>query len=218
MESNNYMEQTQHVLKTGTTTIGLVCEDGIVLAADKRVTAGHSVMAEVKKVIPVGERFAVTIAGTASDAVMLARHLKSELKLKELRSGNEVTVREAANLLAQFVYSNIRQPSVIQGITHFLFSGYDKDSVELYDVFPDGSITKVNDYYCSGSGSVYAYGVIDSTYQEGLSIEQGSELAKKAIKSAIKRDTASGNGYLIYSITKDGVQQLSDVTFESPME
>ena len=212
------MEQNQHVLKTGTTTIGLVCEDGIVIAADKRATVGHTVAAALRKVIPIGDRFVVTIAGTASDAVMLSRHLKSELKLKELRSGNEVTVREAANLLAQFVYNNIRQPSVIQGITHFLFAGYDKDSVQLYDVFPDGSITLVDDYYCSGSGSVYAYGVIDAGYEEGLSLEAGAKLAKDAIRSAVKRDTASGNGYLLYQVTADGVEELEDVTFKSPME
>lgn len=209
------MEQTQNVLKTGTTTIGILCDQGIVIAADKRATAGHTIVDEVRKIIPVGDRFVVTIAGTASDAVMLARHLKSELKLKELRSGNQVTVREAANLLAQFVYSNIRQPSVIQGITHFLFAGYDKDGVELYDVFPDGSINPVSDYYCSGSGSVYAYGLIDGQYEEGMSLSDGVSLAKQAIRSAMKRDTASGNGYLIYTVKQDGLEEVEDVTFDS---
>ncbi len=212
------MEQTQHILKTGTTTAGIVCTDGIVLVADKRATVGHTVAAEIKKIIPIGKRFAVTIAGTASDAVMLSRHIKSEIKLKELRSGNEVTVKEAANLLAQYVYGNIRQPSMIQGITHFILAGYDKTGAYLYDIFPDGSITLIQDYYCSGSGSVYAYGYVDAAYKSSLTVEEGITLAKGAIKAAIKRDTASGNGYAITTITPQGIQEVEDVTFQSPMQ
>lgn len=208
----------EQVLKTGTTTIGLVCKDGIILAADKRITAGHSIVGGIKKVLPVGKRFAITIAGTASDALMLTRHLRAEIRLKELRSQNEVTVREAANLLAQFVFSNVRRMSVIPGITHFLFAGHDKDGVALYDVFPDGTSTLIENYFCSGSGSVYAYGLIDGSYDKEMSVEEGAKLAKKAIRSAMIRDSASGNGYDIIAITKDGVKEIESVEFSSQIE
>lgn len=208
----------QEVLKTGTTTIGLVCKDGIILAADKRITAGHSIMGGIKKVLPVGKRFAITIAGTASDALMLTRYLRAEIRLKELRSQNQVTVREAANLLAQFVFSNVRRMSVIPGITHFLFAGHDKDGVSLYDVFPDGTSTKIENYFCSGSGSVYAYGLIDGSYTEQMTLEEGAALAKKAIRSAIIRDSASGNGYDIVAISKDGVKEVESVEFSPQID
>ncbi len=210
------MENT--ILKTGTTTMGLVCKDGIVLAADKRATSGGSVVGSFTKVLPIGDRFAITIAGTVSDAIMLSRYLRSEIKLKELRSGNEVTAREAANLLAQFVYSNIRQMSAIPGITHFLLGGADQEGVHLFDIYPDGSINEVNDYYCSGSGSVYAFGLIDAQYKKDMTVEAAADLAKNAIRSAITRDTASGNGYDIVAVTPKGVKEVETVIFPSPID
>jgi proteasome beta subunit len=212
------MNQEQ-VLKTGTTTLGIVAKDGIVMAADKRATVGNQIIvSKIDKVIRVGERFVVTIAGTASEAVMLSRHISAELKLKELRSGNEVTVKEAANLLAQFVYNNIRQPSVIQGVTHFLFAGYDKTGTHLYDVFPDGSITEIDTYFSSGSGSVFAYGVLDSKYQKSMNVQEAAEIAKDAIRAAVKRDSASGNGYDIVKVTPEGVEDVANVMFTTTEE
>ncbi len=207
------------VLKTGTTTIGLVCNDGVVLAADKRITAGGGmIVGDATKIIPINDRFAITIAGTASDAFMLARYLRAEIRLKELRSQLKVTVREAANLLAQFVYSNVRRPSIIPGITHFLLAGADNTGVHLYDIFPDGSVNEIKDYYCSGSGSVYAYGLIDSEYNNDMSVEQGIGLAKQAISSAITRDTASGNGYDIVVVSSQGVKEVESVKFDNPLK
>lgn len=209
----------ENVLKTGTTTIGLVCKDGIVLAADKRITVGGgTIVGSAQKLVAVNDRFAITIAGTASDAFMLSRYLKSQLKLKELRSNAQVSVREAANLLAQYVYSNVRTPSTIPGITHFLIAGTDKTGQHLYDIYPDGSIQKVDDYFCSGSGQVYAYGLIDGAYKKGLTIAEAKKLAKKAIRSAIKRDTASGNGYDIAAITEEGLGEIETVVFDDPIE
>lgn len=206
------------ILKTGTTTIGLVCRDGIVLTADKRATSGGSIVGSFTKVLPVGNRFALTIAGTVSDAIMLSRHIKAEIKLKELRSNNEVTVREAANLLAQFVFSNIRQYTSIPGVTHFLFAGVDDTGLHLFDIYPDGSISEVPEYFCSGSGSVYAFGLIDSEYKKEMSVEQGIKLAKRAIRSAVKRDSASGNGYDIMAVTEDGVKEIESLVFPSPID
>ena len=209
----------EQVLKTGTTTLGIVAKDGIVMAADKRATVGNQIIvSKLKKVIKIGNRFVITIAGTASDAVMLGRQITAELKLKELRSGNEVTVKEAANLLAQFVYANIRQPSMIQGITHFLLAGYDKTGAYLYDVFPDGSITEIDTYFSSGSGSVFAYGVLDAKYEESMNIEEATEIAKDAIRAAVKRDSASGNGYDIVAVRKDGIADVASVMFNTTEE
>jgi proteasome beta subunit len=208
----------ENILKTGTTTIGLVCKDGIVLAADKRATSGGSIVGSFTKVVPIGSRFALTMAGTVSDAIMLSRYLKAELKLKELRSSNEVTTREAANLLAQFVFANIRQMSMIPGVTHFLLAGKDQQGVRLFDIYPDGSINEVDEYFCSGSGSVFAFGLIDAEYEKNMSVEKGVLLAKKAIRSAITRDTASGNGYDIVAVTPEGVNEVETKVFASPIE
>src|SRR3989344_5823780 len=96
-------------LKTGTTTIGIVCKDGLILAADKRATSGYLISwKKFDKIINITDNIAVTVAGTVSDVQLLVKYLKAELRLKDIRTGRETTVKEAASLLANFVYNNIR--------------------------------------------------------------------------------------------------------------
>src|SRR3989338_8639125 len=127
-------------IKTGTTTIGLVCKDGIVLAADKRATSGYLISwKKFDKIIQITDKIAVTVAGTVSDVQLLVKYLKAELRLKDLRTGRETTVKEAASLLSNFVYNNIRKYSLIPGISHFIVGGSDSSGLHLYDLSPDGS-------------------------------------------------------------------------------
>jgi len=200
------MDET--VLKTGTTTVGLVCKDCVILAADKRATAGNLIVdKKVSKVVKINEYLAVTTAGTVSEIQLLIKYLRAELKLKEIRTNSKPTVKEAANLMAGMVYGSIRTFSTIPGIAHFLVGGIDTD-VHLYDIFPDGSINKISDFVCSGSGSVFAYGVLEASYKPGLSEDQGVSLAVKAINAALQRDTASGQGVDVFVIDKKGVRQV----------
>ena len=206
-------------LKTGTTTIGIVCKDGLVLAADKRATSGYLISyKKFDKIININQSIAVTVAGTVSDVQLLTKYLKAELKLKDLRTGRETTVREAANLLANFVYSNIRKFSLIPGISHFILGGVDLTGFHLYDLSPDGSIVSVDDYISSGSGSVMAFGVLETLYKKGLSAEEGVKLAAKGINAAVQRDIASGNGIDIVTITKDGIKKVFSKEFELKIE
>lgn len=200
------MEEKQ--LKTGTTTLGLICKDGVVLAADKRATAGYFVASKkVEKIIPLSEDIAVTIAGTVSDIQLVSKLIKAELKLKELKTNKPNTVKEAVNLLSGIVYNNIRKFSVIPGISHFVVGGRDNTGFHLYDLCPDGAIEKIDDFVSSGSGSVLVYGLLEQAYKEDLTVAQGIELAEKCINSAINRDVASGNGMDVYTITDKGVKK-----------
>ena len=195
--------------KTGTTTIGMVCKDGLVLAADKRATSGYLISyKKFEKIITITSSIAVTVAGTVSDVQLLTKYLKAELKLKDLRTGRETTVKEAANLLANFVYNNIRKFSLIPGISHFIIGGTDASGLHLYDLSPDGSIVEIDDYISSGSGSVMAFGVLETLYKKGLSVDDGVKLAAKGINAAVQRDIASGNGIDIVTITSDGVKKV----------
>ena len=211
------MDNTE--LKTGTTTIGLVCKDGLVLTADKRATSGYLVSyKKFDKIIQITENIAVTVAGTVSDVQLLTKYLKAELKLKDIRTSRETTVKEAANLLANFVYSNIRKFSLIPGISHFIVGGKDSSGFHLYDLSPDGSIVEVDDYISSGSGSVMAFGVLETLYKRGLSVEEGVNLAAKGINAAVQRDIASGNGIDIITITKDGIKKIFSKEFDIKIE
>jgi proteasome beta subunit len=196
-------------IKKGTTTIGIVCKDGIILAADRRATAGGMIVGKkTEKIQLINDNVAVTMAGTVSDAQLLVKLIKAELKLKEIRTGRKSNVKESANLLAGMVYENIRRMSMIPGISHFLLGGTDASGQYLYDLFADGSITYVDDFISSGSGSVFAYGVLEASYTKDMSIEEGMKLAIKAINSALQRDTASGCGVDIVKITKEGVKKI----------
>ncbi|HLD06385.1 MAG TPA: proteasome subunit beta [Candidatus Nanoarchaeia archaeon] len=197
-------------LKTGTTTIGLVCKDGILLAADKRATAGNLIVTKyVDKIYQINDDLALTMAGTVSDAQLLSKLIKAELKLKDLRTSRRSTVKEAANLLGGMVYSNIRKMSLIPGISHFVLGGRDDTGTYVYDLFADGSVTLIEDFISSGSGSVMAYGVLETLYRKDLSLEEGKELAIKAVNAAIQRDNASGGGIDIVAITmKNGVKRM----------
>ncbi|MBN2567518.1 proteasome subunit beta [Candidatus Woesearchaeota archaeon] len=202
---------------TGTTTVALKCKDGIVIAADKRATAGNLIVQKLAdKIHQIGPNVAVTIAGTVSDAQLLIKWIKAELNLKRIRSGREVRIKEAANLLSGMIYENIRKLSMIPGISHFLMGGKDETGYYLYDLFVDGSLNEVDDYVTSGSGSVFALGVLETLYTEGLSVEEGVKLAVKSINAALKRDTASGGGIDVMTITDKGlvrvVQKANDPT------
>jgi len=194
--------------KTGTTTIALKCKDGIVLAADKRAGAGIIVDKRTQKVFKITDNIALTMAGVASDAQLITKLITAELSLMKIRKEREVTVKEAAHLLSGIVYNNIRRPSIIPGISHFLLGGKDIAGFHIFDIYPDGSLSECIDFLSSGSGSVMAYGVLDTLYKENMTIQEGVQLAVKAINAAIQRDMNSGDGIDVYIITQEGVKQF----------
>lgn len=196
-------------LKTGTTTVGIICKDGVILAADKRATAGNLIVDKrAEKVHLISDDIAVTIAGTVSDAQLLIKLIRAELKLKEVRTNKKPTIKESANLLGGLLYSSIRRMSFFPSIAHFLLAGKDHLGTHLYDLFPDGSVTKIKDFVSSGSGSVIAYGVLESKYSPELSVEQGVKLATQAVNAALQRDSASGNGIDIVTVTGKEIKKV----------
>jgi len=195
-------------LKTGTTTVGIVCKDGVILAADKRATAGNMIVDKrAEKVHLISKDVAVTIAGTVSDAQLLIKLIRAELKLKEVRTDKKPTMKESANLLGGLLYSSIRRMSMIPSIAHFLMGGKDHLGTHLYDLFPDGSVTKVTDFISSGSGSVFAYGVLESQYRPDMTMEEGIALVTQAVNTALQRDSASGNGLDVVTITNKEIKR-----------
>lgn len=206
-------------MKTGTTTVGIVCKEGIVLAADRRATTGYLVAhKKEQKIYNITDYIAVTIAGTASDAQLLVKLIESEIRLKRMRTGKEPEVKETATLLARMVYSNIRKMSMIPGISHFVLGGADKTGVYLYDIFADGTISPCDDFMSSGSGSVMAYGVLETLYKKDIPIEEGIKMAVKCVNAAIQRDIASGNGIDIVTVTKEGIKKVLEKEINTKIE
>lgn len=211
--------EEKDIIKTGTTTVGLICKDGVVLAADRRATAGHFIAStKVEKVLQITDDIAVTIAGTVSDIQLVVKLIKAELKLKAIRTGKINTVKEATNLLSGIVYNNIRKFSLIPGISHFIVGGRDVTGFHIYDLSPDGAIEEIEDFVSSGSGSVMVYGLLEAAYKKGMAVKDGIELAVKGINSAIQRDAASGNGVIVYTITDKGVKKVLDKRLDIKLE
>ncbi|MBU2406672.1 MAG: proteasome subunit beta, partial [Nanoarchaeota archaeon] len=199
-------EDISKLVKKGTTTVGLVCKDGIVLVADKRSSAGYMIANKKEtKIHKISDDMAVTMAGLVSDAQLIIKLVKAELRLKKIRTGNEATVKQAANLLGGILYQNIRKMSMVPGIVAFLLGGKDNTGFKLYELGLDGSITFRDDYCSTGSGSPYAYGVLETLYIKDMTTQQGIEVALKALNAALQRDMPTGDGIDVFTITNEGV-------------
>lgn len=204
-------ELKNNVLKTGTSILGIVCKDGIVMAADRRATAGNLVMSKnTQKAIQINDYLVTSGTGVASDIDMLKKIIPAELKLKELRSKNRPTIKEAANLIAMMAYRNIRQFSSIPFIAGTLVAGCNKDgTTELYSIEPAGSVMKVEDYDANfGSGMPFILGLLERQYKKDMTLKEGVQLAIEAIKSSTQRDIGSGNAIDVFTITKDGINHV----------
>ncbi|MFW5865865.1 MAG: proteasome subunit beta [Nanoarchaeota archaeon] len=194
--------------KTGTTTVGIKSSESVVLAADTRATVGNMIASkEESKVFPLTDNIAITIAGSVASIQMLLKQVRAQIKLRAIKNGREMTVKEVANLIRNYVFGLLRTPSMIADVAHLLVAGSDKHGVHLYDIFPDGTLSEIDTYISSGSGSVFAYGVLESEYAQDASEDDALKLAEKCIDIAIQRDSASGNGADVYVINKDGVRQ-----------
>jgi proteasome beta subunit len=199
------------VLKSNTSIVGIVCKDGVVMAADRRVTAGTIVMnKDFQKVQQVNDYIVTSWTGVLSDAQLSAKVISAELRLKELKTKSRPSVKEAANLIAMMSYRNIRTPSMMPAIVGMLVAGFDEDGkASLFSVEPSGSIVQIKDYDANfSSGMPYILGLLERQYKKDLSIKDGIELAKECIKSSTQRDIGSGNGIDVFTITKDGIKHV----------
>lgn len=201
------------ILKTGTTILGIVCKDGIVMAADRQTSAGNTVMhKDSEKAKKINDYLVYSGCGLAAAIKRTAKVLAAELKLKELRSRSRPNVKQAANLLGTIIYGQIRQPSMVPDEMGALIAGFNEDgTTELYTIDPAGNITNVKDYDANfGSGMPYVLGLLERQYKKDLTVKEGVDLALESIKSSTQRDMASGYGIDVFTITKQGIKKVVD--------
>lgn len=206
-------ELKKNIVKTGTSIIGIVCKDGVVMAGDRQVTAGNMVMSKKEqKVVKITDYLVGAWTGMASDAQMLGRIVSAELKLKELRSKIRPNIKEASSLLGLITYRNIRQFSTILSIVGSLVAGVNEDgTVELYTIEPAGGVYKVEDYDANfGSGMPYILGLLERQYKKDMLVKDGINLAMECLKASIQRDIGSGFGIDVWTITKEGIKHVVD--------
>ena len=198
------MEELQQK-KTGTTTLGMRCRDGTVLAADRKATAFYVDSRNEKKIHAINDRIALTTAGAVGDLQFLVRVVKAEVALYEIREGL-IKVEAAATLLSNVMHSNRFFPYYAQ----LLMGGYDKKP-KLFSIDPWGGIVSGEKFFVTGSGGPIALGILESEYKDDMDCKQGAKLALKAIRAARERDPYSGGkGIDIVIVTKSGIQELTE--------
>jgi len=184
----------------GTTTLAFKFDGGIIVSVDSRSTMGAYIASgTVKKVIEINPFLLGTMAGGAADCSFWERNLGVQCRMYELRNRKRITVAAASKLLANTM-SSYRGYGLSMGT---MITGWDETGPQLYYVDDDG--TRLHGRYFSvGSGSTYAYGVLDTYYRPDLSVEEAIDLGKRAIYHACHRDAMSGSINNLYHVTKDG--------------
>ncbi|ACJ16916.1 proteasome, beta subunit 2 [Thermococcus onnurineus NA1] len=189
--------------KTGTTTVGIKAKDGIVLAADTQASLGHMVETlNIRKIIPITDRIAITTAGSVGDVQALARMLEAEARYYQFTWGKPMSTKAMANLLSNILNGNKWFPYLVQ----IILGGYVEEPT-LANLDPLGGLI-FDDYTATGSGSPFAIAVLEDGYKKDMSIEEAKELAVRAVRTAGKRDVYTGSRKIqIVAITKEGITE-----------
>lgn len=197
-QSTREMENVDEI-ESGTTTLGIVFENGVVLAADNRATMGNlKVSKSAQKVFKIEDNIGITIAGSVGDAQRLIRLVRAELKLYKLET-KEISVKGASTLLSNILQGSKMMPFMNQ----FVIGGIDKDGGVVYDLDPLGGLMDHEEYTATGSGSLTAFGVLEDSYEEEMNKEEAIKLAVRAVQAASERDIASGDGIDVVTITEE---------------
>lgn len=192
----------------GTTTVAAVCNDGVIMATDTRATMGNYVASKhAKKVYQITDQLAMTIAGGVAAAQRVVDILKVNAKLYNLEKGRPMPVAAAAMLVSNILFSNreVGAPLPLQA----LIGGVDLTGPHVYNLDPYGSLTEEK-MVSTGSGSPFAYGVLEDRYKEDSTVAEMAPIVVKAVDSAMKRDVASGDNFDVAVITSDGFKELSE--------
>lgn len=200
------MPELSREIYTGTTTIGLVFNEGVVLATEKRATMGNLVASKkAKKVYQIADRIGMTTAGGVGDAQQLARIMQVECSLYQIRRAKPMTVGAASTLLSNYLNQNRGYPFYVQ----LLVGGVDVTGASVYSVDALGGASREDDIVATGSGSPFAYGVLEDRYEEKMNEKDAVDLAVRALRSAMRRDVGSGEDINIVVITKDKFEESS---------
>lgn len=182
----------------GATAVGISFDKGVVLASEKRVSYGNFVVNKnTKKTFPVTDHVGAACAGMIADMQILVRQVGALAKIRKLETRRNVAPNSIAKMMSVIMFERRFFPL----LTQVIVGGIDKKP-EIYTLDPLGSVLP-DDYAAVGTGAEMALGVMDSEYKANTSEQIARQLAIKAIKSSIQRDSASGDGIDILIVTQN---------------
>lgn len=190
----------------GATTLGVVFSDGVLLASEKRVTYGYFVTSKAgKKVFKIADHIGAACAGLVSDMQMLVREMEAYANLFKLDVGRKIPVKSAAKVMSNLLFGRRLFPLITQTIV----GGVDDEGASIYALDILGSVIP-DKYAAVGTGAEIAIGVLEENYREELSAEEAKEMAVRAMKSALSRDSMSGNGVDFLIVTNEGLREETE--------
>ena len=194
----------EDVKKTGTTTLGMVCKEGVVIATEQRATMGTLIAHKAtKKLYKIDEHLALATAGLVGDLQVLARYLNAEANLYRLKRAARMPVKSAATLMSNILNQRKFAPYYVQ----LILGGYDNTGGYVFSLDAAGGAIP-DKYTAGGSGSPYVFGVLEDNYKDDLTADDGIDLAVRAITAAKNRDSASGGMINVAVITKEGFKEV----------
>jgi proteasome beta subunit len=203
-------EQKIEDTKTGTTTVGLIAKDSVILAADQRAVMGHIAEKGVRKVYPITQNVALTISGAVGDSLALIRFLKAQANLYEIERATKITPRAVTSLLSNVLNGNRYYPFIFQPII-----GGVNNSPELFELTPFGCISEKKDYAVTGSGTTFAMTTLDKEYSKNMTVQEAIELAVRAVRAATNRDIYSGGeNVTVAVIDNNGYREINENEIE----
>jgi proteasome beta subunit len=193
-------------LKKGTTTIGIACKDGTVLASETRATMGNLIAHKhADKIYKLDDNLGMTTAGLVGDDQALARYVRAEVELHRLKSASYMSVKGAATLTANILQSNRYMPFYVG----LIIGGVDDGKSSVYGLDAAGGMTD-DEYVSIGSGSPFSLGVLEDQFESGMSVSEATDIAIRALHSSMERDSASGGRAVVVNITSKGYVKLDE--------
>ena len=203
MVNNKYLE--------GTTTVGIVCIDGVVLATERRATMGNFIASKTaKKIYQIDDLVGMTTAGSVGDAQQIVRIISVESQLYKMRRQESMTIKGITTLMSNLLSGQRYYPLMVQ----LLIGGVDKNGPGMYSLDAIGGTIEETKAVSTGSGSPIAYGVLEDRYKDNVTVDEGIGLAIRALHNSMRRDSASGEGIDVVMITKDGYYRLDEKEVE----
>jgi proteasome beta subunit len=196
----------------GACSVAVRCKDGVVLGNDTRNTWGYTVNNKyVSKIFPLtaDKRIAMSCSGLVGDFQALARIMMAQSNLYELKEGVKITVKAMAKMVANYLYQRKYAPL----FANVEIAGFDDTGAKVYTLDAIGSLME-DSYGVSGSSASFAVSILEAEYDPKMTVKQGTELVKKAIRNSIKRDAMSGNAIDIMVISAKGVSEERTVIDE----
>jgi len=193
------------------TVVGLRCKGGIALASDTRATAAYLVMSKrARKVFKIQDQIGGAISGVSGDVQNLADVLRAESNLYRLREGRPMSPKSLAQLASNILHSKRFYPYIVSAI----LAGVADDGPRLYFLDPVGGKLEEEKFAAGGTGGTVAYGVLEQSYRDDVTLEDGAKLAAQSIKRAIERDAATGDNIVVATIDKSGYREFSEKDVE----